>query len=147
MNDRRSTSAYCTFVGSNLVSWRSNKQSVVTRSRANVEFQDMKHELCEMLWIRGFQGELRFHSHDLMRLYCDNKAVIRIAHDPVPYDKTNHVEVNKYFIKEKLQTKQIYMSFVKTEDQIADVFTKGLCSPSFSKIVCKLGMHTIYIPA
>lgn len=58
-----------------------------------------------------------------------------------------HVEVDSHCIKEKLQTKQICIPFVMTKDQLANVFTKGLCSPSFSKIICKLGTHNIYILA
>lgn len=38
INDRRSTSGYCTFVGGNLVAWRSKKQNVVAKSSAEAEF-------------------------------------------------------------------------------------------------------------
>lgn len=80
-----------------------------------------------------------------MRLYCDNKTAISIAHDPIQHDRTKYIEVYGHFIKEKLQTEQLFIPFVKTEDQLADVFTKGLNYPSFSRIVGKLSMHNIYI--
>lgn len=99
-----------------------------------------------MLWIYGRLRELGFNSHGLMGLYCDNKVVIDIAHDLVLHDRTKHIEVDRHFIKEKQQTRQICIPFVKTEDQLGNVFTKGLCSPNFSHIVGKLGMHNIYIP-
>ena len=47
--DRRSTSAYCTFLGGNLVTWRSKKESVVARSSVEVEFRAMAHGICELL--------------------------------------------------------------------------------------------------
>lgn len=73
---------------------------------------------------------------------CDCTATIK---PPLALpDRTKHVEVDKTFHKGKLQTKQICIPFVKTEDQIANVFTKGLCGPSFNRIICKVGMHNIF---
>lgn len=37
-----------------------------------------------------------------MRLYCDNRFAINVAHNPVKHDRTKHVEVDRHFIKEKL---------------------------------------------
>ena len=50
-SDRRSTFGYCTFVGGNLVTWRSKKQNVVARSSAEVEYRAMAHTASEMLWV------------------------------------------------------------------------------------------------
>ena len=52
VTDRRSTSGYCTFVGGNLVTWRSKKQSFIARSSAEAEFRAVAHGICEVLWIR-----------------------------------------------------------------------------------------------
>lgn len=46
-----------------------------------------------------------------MWLYCDNKATINIAHNPVQHDRTKHVEIDKHFIKEKLDVGIICTSF------------------------------------
>lgn len=50
-------------------------------------------------------------------------------------------------IKEKLHNEQICIPFMKTGDQLVNLFTKGLCSPNFNKNVIKLSMHNIHIPA
>lgn len=75
-----------------------------------------------------------------MQLYCDNKTDISIGQDPVQNYRTKHVEVDRHFNEEKFQIGQICIPFVKTEDQLTDVFTKGLCSLSFSSIIGKLSM-------
>nr|XP_019706570.1 uncharacterized protein LOC109505944 [Elaeis guineensis] len=51
LDDRRSTFAYCTYVGGNLVTWRSKKQSVVARSSAEAEYRAMALGICELFWL------------------------------------------------------------------------------------------------
>ena len=53
ITDRRSTSGYFTFVGGNLVTWRSKKQNVVARSSAEAEYRGMAQGVCELLWLRN----------------------------------------------------------------------------------------------
>jgi hypothetical protein len=84
--DRPSTLGYCTFVGGNLVTWRSKKQSVVARSSAEAEFRAMAQGVYETLWLKILLTELGFDSKDSMQLYCDNKAAISIAHNLVQHD-------------------------------------------------------------
>ena len=58
--------------------------------------------------------ELKLASSRSMRLYCDNKATINIAHNSVQHDKTKHVEIDRHFIKEKLRKDLICTLFVMT---------------------------------
>ncbi|RVW66530.1 Retrovirus-related Pol polyprotein from transposon RE1 [Vitis vinifera] len=80
--DRRSTFGYCSFVGGNLVMWRSKKQNVVARSSAKAEFRAVAHGICEIMWIRRLLEELKMTGSSPMKLYCDNKAAISVAHNP-----------------------------------------------------------------
>jgi hypothetical protein len=142
--DRRSTSGYCTFVGGNLVTWRSKKQSVVARSSAEAEFRAMAHGVCEILWLKILLKELGFDSKDFVCLYCDNKAAINIAHNPVQHDRTKNVEIDRHFIKEKLREGTICTPYVKTGEQLADILTKGVARGVLHSALCKLGMRDIY---
>lgn len=145
--DRRSTTGYCTFLGGNLITWRSRKQSVVARSSAESEFRAIAHGLCEILWVKIILDDLRIKCEEPMKLYCDNKSAINIAHNPIHHDRTKHIEIDRHFIKEKLEEGLACMSYVPSRRQLADVLTKGLNSPSFHNIVSKLGMEDIYSPA
>ncbi|CAL9029011.1 unnamed protein product, partial [Prunus brigantina] len=111
--DRRSTSGYFTFVGGNLVTWRSKKQKVCSLSSAEAEYRSMVHGVCEMLWIRKLLKELGFVAKDAMKLYCDNQAAIDIANNPVQHDRTKHAEIDRHFINEKLESNVISVPHVK----------------------------------
>lgn len=145
--DRRSTSGYCTFIGGNLVTWRSKKQSVVARSSAEAEFRSLAHGICEAIWIKRLFSDLKIPVSLPIKIYCDNKAAISIAHNPVLHDRTKHIEVDKHFIKEKIESGVICVPYVPTAQQIADILTKGLHKGHFELLVSKLAMEDIYKPA
>ena len=116
---------YCTFVGNNLVTWRSKKQSVMARSSAEAEFRVVSHGICEVLQIKQLLEDFKAASPLPMKVFCDNKVVIVIAHNLVLHDRTKHVKVDKHFIKKKLEDGLIVMPYMPTVEQVADIFTKG----------------------
>ena len=126
------------------MTWRSKKQSVVARSSAEAEFRVVAHDICEVLWIKQLLEELKVASPLPMKVFCDNKAVIAIAHNLVLHDKTKHVEVDKHFIKEKLENGLIVMPYIPTVEQVVDILTKGLPKKQFDDLVSKLVMNDIF---
>ena len=81
-----------------------------------------------------------------MKLYYDNKVAINIANNLVQYNKIKLVEIDRYFIKEKLKNGLIYMPFMSTNEQLADIFTEGLSKQAFKLLVNKLGLIDIIKP-
>ncbi|BBG92826.1 hypothetical protein Prudu_000668 [Prunus dulcis] len=99
---------------------RSKKQKMVSRSSVEAEYLGMAHSVCELLWLRRLLRDLDFGTKKPMDLYCDNKAAIAIAHNPVQHDRTKHVEVDLNFIKEKLDAEIVSFPFISSEYQLAD---------------------------
>ena len=130
----------------NLVTWRSKKQKVVALSSAEAEYRGMAKGVCELLWLQRLLGELGYPSNSASNLFCDNKAAIDISHNPIQHDRTKHVEVDRHFIKEKLDGNIIQFPFVKSEDQLTDILTKAVASQAFYNSLVKLGMNDIYAP-
>ena len=145
--DKRSTLGHCTLLGRNLVTWKSKKQIMMARSSVEVEFRVIAHGTCEPLWLKIILGDLKIKWQGPMKLYCDNKLTINIAHNLFQHDWTKHVEVNRHFIEEKLKSRLICTPYVPTHGQLVDILTKGLTSSSFQKVTSKLGMDDIYSPA
>lgn len=81
-------------VGGNLVTWRSKKQKIVTLSSVEAEFRGMTKGLCELLWLKRLLKKIGYTSQDTMNLFCDNKAAIATAQNPIQHYCTKHVEID-----------------------------------------------------
>ncbi|XP_048440198.1 uncharacterized mitochondrial protein AtMg00810-like [Pyrus x bretschneideri] len=55
--DRKSTTGYCTFVGGNLVTWKSKKQQVIARSSDEAEYRAMAATACELIWLKSLLSD------------------------------------------------------------------------------------------
>ena len=82
-----------------------------------------------------------------MTLICDNQATLHIASNLVFHEKMKHIEIDCHFICEKILSEIITTSFVNSNDQLVDVFTKSLRGPRIKYICDKLGAYDLYAPA
>ena len=76
---------------------------MVARSSSEAEFRAMTQGICEGIWLKRLLEELRVPVKLPMTLHCDNQVAISIAKNPVHHDRTKHVEIDRHFIKEKIE--------------------------------------------
>ena len=145
--DRKSHGGYATYVGGNLVTWRSQKQSSVSRSSAEAEYRAMADTTAEILWLRSLLTELGFPPEGPMQMYCDNMAATFIASNATFHMRTKHIEIDCHFIRQNVVNGTICTPHVASAHQLADIFTKALPGPAYETIGSKLGMFDLHAPA
>ncbi|KAL0641379.1 hypothetical protein Bca4012_103352 [Brassica carinata] len=138
--DRRSTTGYCTFIGGNLVTWKSKKQKVVSCSSAEAEYRAMLKLTNELVWIKGILKHLGIDQAKPMTMHCDNQAAIHIASNSVFHERTKHIEVDCHKVRQMIVLGVILPCYTRSEDQLADVFTKAARQKTMESIHIRLGL-------
>ena len=136
------------FFGGNLISWKSKKQSVVSRSSAKSEYRAMAQSVCKIMWIHQFLMEVNIKTSIPAKLWCDNQVDMHIASNPVFHEQTKHIEIDCHFVREKIQLGAGLIStrYAKTGEQLGDIFTKPFSGDRVGYLCNKLGMINIYGP-
>ena len=129
--DRKSTTGFMVFLGSNPISWSSKKQTTMSRSSTEAEYRALATIAAELSWLRQLFRDLLLFLHHVPVLWCDNVSAIALASNPVFHARTKHVEVDYHFIRERVLRKDLAISFVSGKDNLADIFTKPLPGPLF----------------
>ncbi|KAK6136992.1 hypothetical protein DH2020_029267 [Rehmannia glutinosa] len=142
IDDRKSTSGSCQFLDDCLVSWFSNKHICVSLSTAKAEYISTAFCCTQLLWIKQTLADYKC-SFKNVPIFCDNISAINITQNPVHHNRTKHIEIRHHFQRDCVSKRKIEISFVPSQDQLADIFTKPLSSETFASIRARLGiMHT-----
>ncbi|GKF36276.1 hypothetical protein Tco_0113034 [Tanacetum coccineum] len=142
LDTRKSTSGGIQFLGDKLVSWMSKKQDCTAMSTAEAEYVALSASCAQVLWMRTQLKDYGF-DYNKIPLYCDSQSAIAISCNPVHHSCTKHINVRYHFIKEQVERGIVELYFVRTEYQLADMFTKALSQERFEYLVGRLGMRCL----
>ena len=78
---------------------------------------------------------------DKVPLLCDNESVVKLANNLVQHSRTKHIDIRHHFLRDHVAKNDISLEGVRTEDQLADIFTKPLDEATF--IDC--GMSSMFL--
>lgn len=139
LDDRKNTSGYAFMLGSRAVSQSSKKQPIVTLSTTEAEFVAATACACQAIWMRKILEDLHFET----TIFYDNNSTIKLSKNPILHGRSKHIDVKYHFLRELTRNGTLDLIYCRSEDQIADIFTKSLKWPMFQRLrkllgVCKL---------
>ncbi|CAM8914617.1 unnamed protein product [Rhodiola kirilowii] len=146
---KRSTTGFCICIRDSLVSWRTKKQAIVSRSSAESEYRAMAATCSEILWLTRLLSDMRTVVPLPILLHCDNQlAALHIARNPVFHERTKHIELDCHFVRHHVGSKVLRQVYIPTDDQPADLFTKQLPADQLHRLLSKLSVSNfLHTPA
>jgi hypothetical protein len=119
------------------------KQKSIALSSTEAEYYAMTHAFKEALWMRVFLGLLNFPVPRPFPILSDNQAACALSHSPAISARSKHIDIRHHFICSLVQDGSFSTTWVPTEDMPADIFTKSLPFPIFSRHRDVLGLFTL----
>ncbi|XP_065628616.1 secreted RxLR effector protein 161-like [Quercus suber] len=142
IDDRKSISGGCFYLRNNLVSWMSKKQNPVSLSTVEAEYIATASCCAQLLWMKKLLHDYGI-TQDTMCVYCDNTSAINLSKNPVQHSKSKHIEIRYHFIRDLVEERTVYLEFINTKNQKADIFTKPLDGPKFEFLHMTIGVSII----
>lgn len=138
--DRKSTSGYLFQVFGNTVLWSSKKQGLVTTSTTEAEYVAAASASMEAIWLTKIFADLHVDPKIPVKIYEDNVGCIYVAKNPET-KRSKHIDVKFHFLRDRVWRKEIKLVGIESKNQVADVFTKSLAGPIFSRFVDQMGFR------
>ncbi|KAE8679159.1 Zinc ion binding, putative isoform 1 [Hibiscus syriacus] len=140
IDNRRSTTGFVFFMGDIAFTWMSKKQPIVTLSTCEAEYVAATSCVCHAIWLRNLLKEIGLIQEEPTKVCVDNKSAVALAKNPVFHDRSKHIDIRYHYIRECVARKDVEVEYVKSQDQVADIFTKPLTSEDFLRLRNLLGV-------
>lgn len=140
IDSRRSTTGYVFMINDSAITWRSTRQKTVALSTTEAECMAACEGSKECIWLRQLLADVGYKQMEATQLNIDNQAAIRLLNNPELHHRTKHIDIRLHFIRELKENETIFVKYVDTKQQKADLFTKPLNNQSLKNNIFLLGM-------
>jgi len=128
----KSTGGYVIYVNGSPIAWKSGRLPMVTLSSAESEYIQITLACQEILYLREVLETLGF-KQTATAIFEDNQAAIAICNNPCHRTRTRHIQRRYHFIRQCVRDGNVYVVYVRSADNVADVLTKPTPEPLFRK--------------
>ena len=145
--DRKSIGGYAFGLNGAAISWNSKKPATVALSSTEAEYMALTQAVKESLWLQAILLDLGALKHlkEIRNISIDNQGAIALARNPEFHARTKHIDIQYHFIREHIENGQIELTYCHTSEMTADIFTKALPQPAFTKDNLGLGLIDISV--
>lgn len=127
-----------------MVSWKSKKQTIVSRSSTEAEYRALAATTSEIIWIKHLLQAFNIDTTASTLLFCDNESTIKLANNPTFHERTKHIELDFHFIRDKVVDNTIKLIPIRSQYQLADLFTKPLPKAKMLPLLSKMALQDIF---
>jgi hypothetical protein len=139
VDDRKSTSGCCFYVGTNLAAWMSRKQASISLSTVEAEYIAAGSCCTQLLWMKKLLCDYGF-TQDTMVIHCDNTNAINTSKNPIQHSQTKHIDIRHHFIYDLVESREVALMFIPTKNQLANILTKPLDGSRFESLRKSIGI-------
>ena len=134
------------YLGTSLISWKSKKQAVVSRSSTEAEYRSLALATSELIWLQQLLKDLHITMMSTPKLFCDNKSAVHIATNPVFHECTKHIETDCHTVRDQIKAGCLIALHVSSRNQLADILTKPLHMGPFLSMLQRLSLSSLFLP-
>ena len=127
----KSQGGFLVYVNKCLVSWRSRRHKSRCHSSMEAEYMEASEAGKEILWVRSLLSELGYSQEEPSLLYEDNKACISFSKNATAHDRTKHIDIRAYALRDFVRNGDIRVVHIPTKHQLADMLTKTQLKKTF----------------
>ncbi|KAA3480177.1 Copia protein [Gossypium australe] len=139
IDDRKSTSGGCVYLGSNFVSWYSKKKTSISLSIVKPEYIVVESCCAQLFWmkqmIKNFGIKLNMNTN-----LFDNKNAINISKNLVQQSRSKHIDIRHHFIRQLIINDAVEIKLVSIKYQLANLFIKPLDTIKFEHLRTSIGV-------
>jgi Reverse transcriptase-like len=130
LEKRNSTTGVVVKLNGNVICWNTRKQKTVALSSTEAEYMALTDATTEALWLRTWINEV-FRKNIPILIHCDNQSAIALASNDTFHQRTKHIDIRYHFIRQHVQSGDIKIKWIQTENQQADILTKRINGKRF----------------
>ena len=132
--DRKSTAGYVFMLGGAPVAWSLRKEPVVELSSCEAEYIATSLCTCQATWMVNLVEEITAKSHSAITMRIDSVSAINLAKNPIAHGRSKHIEMRFHHLREHIVDGKMNVEYCRTENQIADIMTKGAQVEGFRRL-------------
>ncbi|KAI0992614.1 hypothetical protein K3495_g15571 [Podosphaera aphanis] len=141
-SERRSIQGFVFSLCGGPIHWNSSKQATVTTSSTEAELLLLSNATKELIWMHRLFSGIKFNPQEEIEIFNDNMQTIRLLNkeDPIIKTRLRHVDIYQHWLREQVQNKQVNVSWISTNNMVADGMTKSLCRQKHIRFVNLLNL-------
>ena len=134
LDDKKSISRYCFFLGGDIITWCNKRQRTVSTSTSEAEYVAMSHGVREDVWIQRLLNKLLpEQAIRRIEMLSNNETSLTLTRDPESQNRTKHINVMHHHVRELVKNGELAIEWISSLNMLADGFAKALLAGPFKR--------------